>query len=347
MKYQHVFINNISYVLPPEKVTTCELELRLKEVYDELGIPLGQLEYLTKIRERRYWPSSHRLSDHAALAAQTALTKGQVDAQAIELLIYCGVGRDQLEPATACSVANTLNIAPNAQVYDVSNACLGVLNGILLAANAIELRQIHAALVVSTESCREIIEKMIGEICQQRTMSHFISALATLTGGSGAVAVLLTDESSNNPNEHRLLGGVMRQDSAWHALCHWGGKSPLLAKGDITMRTDSIAVLKNGIALGKATYQNFLQEMSWQGETVDKFICHQVGEANQLAILNALNIPKNRDFTTYQTLGNMGTVALPITAAIADEAGFLKKGDRVAFLGIGSGLNCLMLGLEW
>ena len=46
-------------------------------------------------------------------------------------------------------------------------------------------------------------------------------------------------------------------------------------------------------------------------------------------------------------LGNIGTVSLPITAAIASERGFLKQGDWVGFLGIGSGLNCMMLGIHW
>jgi 3-oxoacyl-[acyl-carrier-protein] synthase-3 len=46
-------------------------------------------------------------------------------------------------------------------------------------------------------------------------------------------------------------------------------------------------------------------------------------------------------------LGNMGTVSLPLTAALAEERDFLRPGDRVGWLGIGSGLNCLMLGLEW
>ena len=36
-----------------------------------------------------------------------------------------------------------------------------------------------------------------------------------------------------------------------------------------------------------------------------------------------------------------------VTAAIADERGVLKPGQRVAFLGIGSGLNCMMMGVEW
>ena len=43
----------------------------------------------------------------------------------------------------------------------------------------------------------------------------------------------------------------------------------------------------------------------------------------------------------------IGTVSLPITAAIAAEREFLVKDDLVGFFGIGSGLNCLMLGLKW
>ena len=43
----------------------------------------------------------------------------------------------------------------------------------------------------------------------------------------------------------------------------------------------------------------------------------------------------------------MGTVSLPVTAAIAHDEGFLRVGDQVSFLGIGSGLNCMMLGIKW
>ena len=69
--------------------------------------------------------------------------------------------------------------------------------------------------------------------------------------------------------------------------------------------------------------------------------------ATRRMILKTLDIPPEKDFTTFEYLGNMGTVSLPLTAAIADERDILEPGDKVAFLGIGSGLNCLMLGMEW
>jgi len=43
----------------------------------------------------------------------------------------------------------------------------------------------------------------------------------------------------------------------------------------------------------------------------------------------------------------MGTVSLPITAAIARERDELRPGDLVGFLGIGSDLNCLMMAIQW
>jgi 3-oxoacyl-[acyl-carrier-protein] synthase-3 len=108
-----------------------------------------------------------------------------------------------------------------------------------------------------------------------------------------------------------------------------------------------VAVLKHGVHLGQQTWQRFLGEMGWTPERVDRVICHQVGSGHQDAILKSLDLPKEKDYTTYRFLGNMGTAALPVTAAIAAERGVLKAGQTVGFLGIGSGLTCLMMGLEW
>lgn len=40
-------------------------------------------------------------------------------------------------------------------------------------------------------------------------------------------------------------------------------------------------------------------------------------------------------------------MALPVTAALGIENGHLEADDHVALLGIGSGINVVMLGLKW
>src|SRR5690606_3919368 len=119
-------------------------------------LQVGQLAALTGIRERRYWNPGTTMAQGATLAAQKAIAASRVSVEDIGMFIYAGVCRDYMEPANACEVAHQLGVPPQAQVFDVSNACLGVLNGILLIANAIELGQVRAGMVVSCESARQI-----------------------------------------------------------------------------------------------------------------------------------------------------------------------------------------------
>jgi 3-oxoacyl-[acyl-carrier-protein] synthase-3 len=188
---------------------------------------------------------------------------------------------------------------------------------------------------------------MIERMVKEKSMDLFKTALATLTGGSGAIAVLLTDGSFSTPARRRLIGGVAKTDPQFYDLCRWHvdlGDSPDTSQ---YMRTDSVAVLNNGADLGYRTWMNFLNELGWNEEIIDKIICHQVGSGHQSSILKKIGISDEKDYVTYPYLGNIGTVSLPITAAIAEEREWLEPGNKVGFLGIGSGLNTLMLGWEW
>jgi 3-oxoacyl-[acyl-carrier-protein] synthase III len=347
LKYNRVYLTALGYELGPEVVTSAELEDRLAPVYARLNLHPGQLEAWTGIAERRWWHPDTRLSTGAVSAARRALAKTSIQAADLGVVIYGGVCRENFEPATACAVADALGVKGGASVYDLSNACLGVLNGMLDIANRIELGQIRAGLVVSCESAREINEIILARMLGEASMDQFAEALATFTGGSGAVAMLLTDGSFNGEKGHRLLGAVSQVAPEHHELCRWGLTPSAGPQQTQFMATDSVSVLKHGVQLGRDTWQVFLKEMGWNPAQVDRVICHQVGSGHQDAILASLQVPKEKDYTTYRFLGNMGTAALPVTAAIADERGILKPGQRVGFLGIGSGLTCLMMGLEW
>lgn len=347
MKFSKVVIESIGYELAPIVVTSDELEERLKPVYEKLHISIGQLEALTGIFERRWWEPGFALSQGAISAARKALNNSEVKTEDIGALIYAGVCRESFEPATACLVAASLELNTETVIYDVSNACLGVMNGIIDIANQIELGTIKAGMVVSCESARDINDVMIDRMLKEKDIKLFTASLATLTGGSGAVAVLLTDGSFLNSNRKKLLGGVALSEPKHYDLCRWHVDAGVSAKFAQFMRTDSSAVLKYGVELGLKTWRRFLDKMDWACDEVDKVICHQVGSGHQDTILKTLGIPAEKDFTTYDSLGNMGTVSLLLTAAVAEERSFLQQGERVGFLGIGSGLNCIMLGWEW
>ena len=222
MLYSRVSINAFGYELPPNVVTSDDLEKRLEPVYETLHLQKGQLEAITGIRERRFWDPDFNMHTGATKAAQKALDVSRITADDIGMLIYGGVCRDNLEPATACAVAHGLDLGPGTQIYDVSNACLGILNGMVQTANAIELGQIRAGLIVSCESARQIIDITIDRLLKTKDMEVFKKTIATLTGGSGAIAVLLADRSLSESG-HRILGGAARSAAEHHRLCVWAG----------------------------------------------------------------------------------------------------------------------------
>ena len=247
MKYSRVHIESFGYELPPHVVSSEDLERRLAPLYEALRIQRGQLEAITGIRERRYWDPCFALHRGAVAAGRKAIEAAGIDRDRIGMLIYGAVCRENLEPASACAVAHELGLAPACQIYDVSNACLGVLNGMVNIANAIELGQIQSGLVVACESAREIVDLTIERLNREKNMEVLRKTMATLTGGSGAVAVLLT-EAALSRDGHRILGGVARSAPEHHRLCVWGPDTGIPGGMGHMAETDASQVLQNGVA---------------------------------------------------------------------------------------------------
>ncbi|MDE2509854.1 MAG: 3-oxoacyl-ACP synthase III, partial [Elusimicrobia bacterium] len=99
MRYSRVMLNGLAYELAPNVVTSSELEKRVEPVYRALRFPIGQLEALTGIRERRWWNAGYQLAEGAAKAGQKALAQSGAKASDLGVVVYAGVCRDGSEPA--------------------------------------------------------------------------------------------------------------------------------------------------------------------------------------------------------------------------------------------------------
>ncbi|TWU25912.1 3-oxoacyl-ACP synthase III [Bythopirellula polymerisocia] len=341
MRYQRVCLESLGYTLPREVVTTDELEQQLAPVYERLRLPAGRLELMTGIRERRFFAPGTSPGSVSQQSGEQAILASGIDRHLIGGLVHGSVCRDFLEPATACSVHHALGLPAGCLICDVSNACLGILTGIIQLANMIELGQIKAGLVVGTESGRQLVENTVERLNadQSLTRQSIKQLVASLTIGSGSVAVLLCDESISR-SQNRLTTASVLADTSHHQLCRSEGLETF-------MHTDSEQLMQQGVAAGTATFKKFLTETEWTHASIDKTICHQVGVAHRKLLFQSLGLDPNIDFSTFETLGNTGAAALPLTLALAAEAGHVASGDNVALMGIGSGINCQMLAVEW
>lgn len=348
MRYDNVCLESLAYTLPDEIVTSEELEHRLEPLYSRLRLSVGRLELMTGIRQRRFWPPGMLPSAASVETARRAIAAAGLNRDAIGALVHGSVCRDHLEPATACRVHHLLRLGADCLVYDVSNACLGLLNGMIQVANMIELGQIRAALVVGTEDSRPLVETTIQALNQDTTLSRrsVKPALASLTIGSASAAAVLCDRRTSRTG-NRLTAAFACADTTHHRLCHSGRDEAVGDGMQPLMWTESESLLKHGVAAARRAFQPFLTECGWSADRIDKTFCHQVGSAHRRLLFEALQLDPAIDFPTVEFLGNTGSVALPVTAAIAVQRGWLAPGDHVAMLGIGSGINVVMLGVDW
>lgn len=343
MNFKNVAIESIAYALPDEVWTSADVEAKLAPVYERLGLPEGRLELMTGIRERRFWPAGTPASVASAQAGEAVLAQSSFGRESIDLLIHSAVCRDRLEPATAAYVHGLLKLPRQAQIFDVSNACLGFLNAMIVAGSMIECGQIERALICSGENGRPLVENTLQQLHNPELTRQSIKPyFANLTIGGGAVAAVLCHKDLAAKSCPRMTAAVVETDTSHNALCQ--GDS---AGDALEMLTDSEELLVAGIGVAIRAWEQFTKATGWTADTPDRIITHQVGRAHSRELFKALGLDLGKDFTTFETLGNIGSVSCPITLASAMEVGAYGVGQKAALLGIGSGLSSLMVALEW
>ncbi len=146
--------------------------------------------------------------------------------------------------------------------------------------------------------------------------------------------------------QNLVRGYIAQANTAAHQLCHSGRDESVASGMAPLMQTDAEKLMHEGVALAKVAFENFLRELDWSVGDVQKTVCHQVGAAHRKLLLETLGLKPEIDFATFPWLGNTGAASLPSTLAIGIEKGHYRNGDQIAMLGIGSGINVLMLGLD-
>lgn len=347
MRYQNVCIEAVTHNPPEEVVTSDQLEQSMADVYERLSLPFGRLELMTGIQERRFYPKGTRPGQISVKTAQLAIAEAKLPASAYGALIHGSVCRDQMEPATAAGVHAGLNLPAASVVIDVSNACLGLLNGMLIVADMIELGHIDAGVVVGTETGRGLVEGTIDSLLKDPSVTRksIKSAFASLTIGSGSAAIVLCNKRISN-KKHRLLGGAFLADSAKHNLCAGGVEAEAHGDSRPRMETDSEALLHAGIELAETTWEQAKQELQWTNEDVDRVFTHQVGKQHRNMLMGRLQLNPKLDYPTVERFGNTGAVALPMALSMGLKEDPPVKAAKLALLGIGSGLNSVMLGVQ-
>jgi 3-oxoacyl-[acyl-carrier-protein] synthase III len=334
-RFGNTSVLSVCAIEAPRVITSAEIDERLSAVYQRVGLRAGMFERLAGISERRWGDRGTSFADGAAMAGAKAMAEAGIQPRDIGLMINTSVSRAHLEPSTAAGVHHALNLPTSCMNLDVTNACLGFVNGMQLAAAMLENGQIDYALVVNGEDAQEIHEATIARLHHGGgDAKQVFSQFASLTLGSGAAAMVL-GRSDAHPEGHRFLGGATRASTEHNQLC----------VGDMDdMRTDSAGLMNAGLALTKSLWTESAADFGWD-RGMDRYVMHQVSNVHTKAISKLLDLDPEKIPITFPTRGNLGPAAIPFT--LAGISGELAEGERVLLMGIGSGLNASLSEILW
>ncbi|OEY99926.1 MULTISPECIES: 3-oxoacyl-ACP synthase III [Stenotrophomonas] len=338
MLFKNVSIAGLAHIDAPHTLTSKEINERLQPTLDRLGIRTDVLGDIAGIHARRLWDADMLASDAATLAARKALEDAGIGADKIGLLVNTSVSRDYLEPSTASIVSGNLGVSDECMTFDVANACLAFINGMDIAARMLERGDIDYALIVDGETANLVYEKTLERMAQPGvTADDFRNEMAALTLGCGAAAMVMA-RTELVPDAPRYRGGVTRSATEWNQLC----------RGNLDrMVTDTRMLLIEGIKLAQKTFMAAREALGWAVEELDQFVIHQVSQPHTAAFIKNFGIDPKKVMTIFGEHGNIGPASVPIVLSKLKQLGKLKKGDRIALLGIGSGLNCSMAEVVW
>jgi 3-oxoacyl-[acyl-carrier-protein] synthase-3 len=353
--FEHVCLEAWSTHFPERVVTSLELENRFADIYRKIGIPLGTLERLSGISERRLWDDSFMPSHGATKVAKEALSKSGFTTDKVGALINCSVSRDYFEPATAALVHRNIELNENAIALDISNACIGFSNGIMMLGAMIDQGSVDVGIVVSCEHVSQLVNNSLAKIeAMQSNLNQgelkreeFMQLLPTLTLGSGAVAYVLCHEKFSS-KKHFIRSGAFRSATQFNQLCMANGDHCVTTEaGGALMKTDSQRIVSAACELGTRVWPEASKVLGWSGEDINYIFCHQVGKQVNQAFYAEMGLDVAKEFTIYKKYGNLVSAALPSAVAIGVEEKAIKKGDKILCTAYGSGLNGIFYGIEW
>ena len=255
-----------------------------------------------------------------------------MDPADIGMVIYCGIDRDWVEPATSHRIQRELG-CKNAACLDVTNACHGFTNGMSVGDAMIATGAAENVLVVTGEVPSHVVRDCIKDINDNPTLENFRSKVGGLTTGDAGGAVILQRAS----NKSGVKTYRFASQGRYAELCFYKFDDAGKRQGQMLMEKISAAALHMHRALITETYK----ELRWQPKDIDFLICHQAGRKPHQRFAEMAKVDIAKAPITYEDLGNLTSASIPVTLDLAGS----KEGDRILILGTGSGLSVSQIGL--
>ncbi len=333
----HSRILGIGIYLPDNRVTSAELmdEIKSKERF---GLSSSWLERATGIRERRIAPAGMMPSEIATRAANDAIERSGVSPSEIDAVIYAGMNRDYLEPATAHIVQHAVG-AKCAVCFDITNACHGFMNAIHVVDSFIASGQARVGLIVTGEENWRIGRTALDLLKNCHDRAEFNRLVGGLTVGDAGAAMIVGPKTDPQGG---FAGLMLESQGRFNQLCVFSER-----EDQPPGHMDMVNIVKEHIQLHADMYPQFMNRLRWQPGEIKKFVHHQVGRKVFALHSKYSGVPQERMTDTISRLGNITSATIPVNLRLLADQHDVAEGEKIFIAGAGSGLSVSQGGLLW
>jgi 3-oxoacyl-[acyl-carrier-protein] synthase III len=287
----------------------------------------------TEVRYTR--AEGERAHELCTQAGRRALHSAGLEPDEIDLLIYVGVGRGFLEPATANVFQDELGLT-NATCFDVLDACASWLRAIHIARSFLQTGTYRNILIVNAEfnwnfECNEL-----------RSLEEFDYRFPSFTIGEAATAtiVMASQRDDHSVTEFQSFGD--QRAKCIIPLANW--REYLGAPGDELEPMRFVSYGRDIMQFGLAKLiEQYRRDPRFSDGAPDIVFFHAASDGMARDGLRQCGLDESLGFYTHHRFANTVSAAIPLAMAAARKEGRLRDGDDVivaiASAGISTGLT--------
>lgn len=324
----------------PDKVITSE-ELEKMMDFDKFNIRKGMSKLLSGVAERRFAEDDENSSDYAVRAAKMALKNSNTEPEEIDLILFCSITSDFLEPATAMKVQDELGCI-NANCFDIKNACNAFLTGINIANMYIETGRAKKVLITSGEVLSRYLRM------KYNSPEEVANANATFSIGDGGGAIILEGREVKSDEDIMKIEFKTVPDY-WDDGILWGGGTAYAHNPEMAyFQNETKEMMKTNFNGAMKYYEKIFIKMGINISEVSLFIPHQITKYFTVKTTEILGLPKDKVVDQISKLGNNGCSAIPMAISRAIESGEIQIGSnkKIVLLGFGNGISMAVISLH-
>jgi 3-oxoacyl-[acyl-carrier-protein] synthase-3 len=288
----------------------------------------------TGIKERHILKGEGKgTSDMAVPAVEGLLKKRGINAEDIDLIIFCTTTPDMPFPATANVLADKIG-AKNAWGFDLNAACSGFIYGLTTGSQFIESGKHQKVLVVGGDKMSSIINYEDRATCIIFGDGCGAVLLEPNTEGYGVMDAILKSDGSGSQFLHQKAGGSARPATA-----------ETVANKEHFAYQEGQAVFKFAVTNMADVAAEIMERNQLSADDVTWLVPHQANKRIIDATANRMGVGPEKVMVNIEKYGNTTNGTIPL--CLAEWESQLKKGDILILAAFGGGFTWGAVYLKW